>query len=589
MEPLPSVDGEPAKGMRSSTGCLTCRDRRVKCKEERPVCSHCARLSLACQWRGKHVPLKDRKEQKAKKRPPKPLMPKATAGMNAFVVAQAHLQLSSGVGKSLSDVEQGLFGYARGDGNVAASSFSFLDEGVMSPFSPLTWACPSPMMDMELASTGLLTNLPSLVTLTEAEHQALDYYQKETGFGFGSKTPAWSTHAILMRTASKSGAVLHLLLAATITEIGWREGGSIFGNAEGHYKLGRQLLNETMASPQSDPVEVMASFWFLYLVQRRRPAREQMSYKELSNLMCDYIRNHQLHDILSLAESEGDETHLVAVNQACSPDRRALLARLAVWLFWIDAQSCFQGEGGRMARLLAATPRGIHSLYEVSRDALQLHWASQYPDDELIDDLKNASALELLHHTWAMVQEINEEVESPPLDPERSRDIKKRLEALRRRYPISSVFRLSESTSRVRDRLMANSDWAVANYYALCIYHFRCSLTEDQGFFGGSDHIDEIAAVLLVLIQRSLSTDDIGQLDRLQWPLFWAGIETADQFKQTWILEKMSNQGLRDALEMILLEQSDGVRTNMGRVRRICQTTVGAQRLRLVLGRLEYA
>ncbi|KAK0720292.1 hypothetical protein B0H67DRAFT_643566 [Lasiosphaeris hirsuta] len=429
-------------------------------------------------------------------------------------------------------------------------------------------------MDMELASTGLLTNLPSLVTLTEAEHQALSYYQKEAGFGFGSKTPAWSTHAILMRTASKSAAVLHLLLAATFTEISRRDGATIFGNAEGHRKLGRRLLEETMASPQSDPVEVMASFWFLYLYQRRRPAKERMSYKELSKLMCDYIHNRRLYDMLSLTESEGDETPLVTVNQAWSPDRRALLARLTVWLFWIDAQSCFQGEGGSMARLLAATSRGIHNLYEISRDALQLHWASQYPDDELIDDLKNASALELLHHTWAMVQEINEEVESLPLDPEKSRDIKKRLEVLRRRYPISSVFRLSESASRVRDRLMANSDWAAANYYALCIYHFRCSLAgENHGFFSGSENIDAMVAGLLILTQKSLSTNDEGQLDRLQWPLFWAGIETTDQFKQTWILEKMSSHGLRDALEMIMLEQSDGVRTNMGRVRQICQAT----------------
>lgn len=38
------------KSLRSSTGCLRCRQRRIKCDEARPVCAKCARWSFECIW-----------------------------------------------------------------------------------------------------------------------------------------------------------------------------------------------------------------------------------------------------------------------------------------------------------------------------------------------------------------------------------------------------------------------------------------------------------------------------------------------------------------------------------------------------------
>jgi Fungal specific transcription factor domain/Fungal Zn(2)-Cys(6) binuclear cluster domain len=41
--------------LRSRTGCLTCRDRRKKCDEIRPVCTGCRRNFLKCVWRPAHT------------------------------------------------------------------------------------------------------------------------------------------------------------------------------------------------------------------------------------------------------------------------------------------------------------------------------------------------------------------------------------------------------------------------------------------------------------------------------------------------------------------------------------------------------
>ncbi|KAK3370015.1 hypothetical protein B0H63DRAFT_305584 [Podospora didyma] len=576
-----SVKESPRK-KRTNTGCLTCRERRVKCNEATPVCFHCVRLSLKCEW-GVHIPLKDRKEQKAteaRRRRPLPLLSKTStstptpdaSSSGPFVLAQIGFGSSPDNGPSM-------FGSVVGDGVADTSGFLPVASNLFEALAPSFLFYPSPTADMEIATTGLLSSLPSLRPFTNEDHQALDYYQKEIVFGFGSKSPAWSTHAILMKTACKSSAVLHLLLAACLAEMGWLSNDCrpMLDTAGEHYRIGRQLLEGEIADSWADPLVIMASFWFLYLQQRRRSAKTRIVYRELSRLMCDYFSNNHLCRILSSSPPERHQQQSGGNDFICSADRKALLARLAVWLFWADAQSCFQGDGGSMARLLAGqgSSQGILDLYDVSRETLQLHWEGQYPDEELIDDVKNAGALELVHLTWVLVQEINEATEtSIPMNPGISREIKSRMDAVRRKYPISSVFRFANSTARVRDRLMANSDWAVANYYALCIYHFRCSLAaedEDGGAVSMIEGTTETSEALLMLIQKTLETDDRGQTDRMQWPLFWAGVEMTDPFKQNWILAKLKTEGLHEALQMVLLKQLGGRRIGIGIIRQICQ------------------
>ncbi|KAF7555297.1 hypothetical protein G7Z17_g2293 [Cylindrodendrum hubeiense] len=45
-----------ARGLRVSTGCLTCRARRIKCDETRPKCRKCAKSSRDCSYAGSPAP-----------------------------------------------------------------------------------------------------------------------------------------------------------------------------------------------------------------------------------------------------------------------------------------------------------------------------------------------------------------------------------------------------------------------------------------------------------------------------------------------------------------------------------------------------
>ncbi|KAI1336862.1 hypothetical protein F5Y15DRAFT_188940 [Xylariaceae sp. FL0016] len=40
----------PRIDLRLRSGCRKCRDRRVKCPEQRPICGHCSRLGFVCRY-----------------------------------------------------------------------------------------------------------------------------------------------------------------------------------------------------------------------------------------------------------------------------------------------------------------------------------------------------------------------------------------------------------------------------------------------------------------------------------------------------------------------------------------------------------
>ena len=536
----------------------------------------CERLKLNCRWEERRVPLKERRRLEAEEWAATP--PNIRQAQKATDLEQA-LDTPNDQATVASPLSLG-FMYditADTDAGQPDNIFDSISVSWTDSFSdPFMFA--SPTSDMVLGMDTAFSSLPSLVALTKVEHQALDYLQKEL-IGFGSKSPPWSTHAILMRFGSEQPMVLHLLLAASLTELSYHKQNSerLYKDAENHYQLGRSLLSKTMSSfEEPDHIAVVASFWCLYLCQRRNRKTQTISHRVISRMMRDYLQKYGLDRIMTLPKSYAGKS---PSSEITSPDRISLLSRLTVWFFWTDVESCFQGAGGSIARLLlqsyhSSPTQGVLNIYERSRGALELNWGSKYPDSELADDLKNGSPLELINRTWVIVQEINEATEYGALDPSRSREIKAKIDELQTSFPFSSVFRLSKSEALVRDRLINNSDWAVCNYYALCIYHFRCSIDTEDVETSLSDQFEDIAGVvadLVLLIQKTLAAGGNVQIDRLQWPLFWAGIETSDPVYRDWILMKLINPELQAALEIALLEQSYVRRIGIGRIRMICR------------------
>lgn len=151
--------------------------------------------------------------------------------------------------------------------------------GFNEPAMPQTeWPCPSPLVDTIIDLTGYRL-LPVKVPYTIEDHGALLFYDAEAGFGFGSKCPAWSTHALLKNQAYESPALSHLLLAAASGELWYTCGQSaVLDNAERHYKIAKELLVEIIMDPSADPLKVMACRFRRYELREQDKRHVTLTY-----------------------------------------------------------------------------------------------------------------------------------------------------------------------------------------------------------------------------------------------------------------------------------------------------------------------
>ncbi|KAM7203116.1 hypothetical protein V8F33_002464 [Rhypophila sp. PSN 637] len=580
---------------RSKNGCSTCRARKVKCDEVHPRCHECSRHNLLCDWT-RQPSVKERRDLWKKLRGKSVAIQRAASQVSSEEAEPSHFHVAHDDSLDLEGIDESfpiqdnttqpvVFGSA---GHLPApfdNAFPFRDGDLLGMYGfdmsqAVMWQPPSPMAETLLGLSTAYDSLPG-DALTLEDRVALDFYGADPSFGFGSKKPQYSTHAILRRRATHSPMLHQLLLAAASAECWYARGKSdalLQENATRKYAMGQQMLADRLLSQDLDPMEVLPSFWFLYVNHRRgrRPVGMWTTYSSLSVSMADYIRKSRLLDIVL---SPTDANHLTGsgAGRIYRPKDKALLARLITWLFWVDTQACFQGEGGAMADTLwqSVSAEGLGRMFEISSEELRLNH-DDYPRSEWMDDLRNKRSFKVLHQIWMIHHESNRLVVSNgegqyELDERQCREIEVKIEALRQNPTLSSMLSESESKAKPRGRDISNCDWAVANFYSLCIYQLRCSAQVQEE--GCTRRDDGVLDKLLTLIQRTLAVPDKGQTDRMQWPLFWAGIEAGTQFSRDWISDKMVNPSLKNALQVVLMEQADGSRISMRRIREICQLT----------------
>lgn len=106
-------------------------------------------------------------------------------------------------------------------------------------------------------------------------------------------------------------------------------------------------------------------------------------------------------------------------------------------------------------------------------------------------------------------------------------------------------------------------------FYALRVYLDRATT---RGF--GSTPVDPETQrayhVLLKIAHKTVATGPVQLLERFQWALLVAGMETADAIHRDWIEDTISDPGMRDLLRIIQQEKARlGGVIHMSTVRRL--------------------
>lgn len=101
-----------------------------------------------------------------------------------------------------------------------------------------------------------------------------------------------------------------------------------------------------------------------------------------------------------------------------------------------------------------------------------------------------------------------------------------------------------------RPRILVNADYDVILFQALKIYWFRCTVSSLT--IATPAEIESCIKSILTIVQRTFSGRSTELHDRLQWPLFLAGIESSDSIYREWIFSRITSDRVAKALRDIL-------------------------------------
>jgi hypothetical protein len=418
---------------------------------------------------------------------------------------------------------------------------------------------------------GLLAQFvayPESMAVSRTEHEALYYYQTTLSSIQTTKDPNWATSKVFLRLGSSRPLVMHLLLAASLESLIRNQATDdildVLAIAAHHHQSGTKLLTRELSNTtKPDHVNVMTGFWFLYLYTSRQPNLELSEIKKLSQTVSDYVKKHQL-DSLCIRRTPESASGTPA---SLSCRERSLLARLMIWIFYADISFGFRCRGGSLAKYLSENLERTERVYQTSRFVLELHWGSEYPEQQLRDDFENSVVLEMVYRSFTVYHAINELCDGQQTGRLAEESIERQLEDIEETY--NSTLLLANSATRPRSRLLRNMDWGASLFYGIRIYYFRCTCPDGRSL--RPPPVENALSSLLGIAYRTYTTGPSELYSCPQWPLLIAGAETSDPDHRDWILGNMAPTVYKTALEKIIQAQDEiGGRIEMSRLREMC-------------------
>ncbi|KAH8429219.1 Zn(II)2Cys6 transcription factor domain-containing protein [Aspergillus melleus] len=569
------------RGKRSKNGCATCLAKKVKCDEQHPYCGRCVRLHLTCEWTRPKPSLAERRRGLGpiKRRDrhvwsPCSIVPKVQlnhspssdelpssarnihpavtdAGDQAFDSRAAQIA-SRSLADSEEMIEQGQLAavsvpnqderdtvLSAGYGTPVSLSNSVHD-GLQETISLLQLPM-SPHISMP-SSTSFIHLADMAPALGSNDKQALIFHRAV--FAPLKSTRHWtcSAQALFVDRAFDKRMAFHFLLALSYSELAiyYGHGSRPPQESKRHFEQGSQLFLQTQnpfASP--DHIGTMLSFLYLYMFWMRRDRLDPMKLEDLSESVKLYVRAHEL-DELCASEDLASLTGTNCTSLASPPDQ-ALLARILVYLYDRDGFCSFFGCGGSFARQMNEDAEKRRKIWIRSRTAFLL---PQAPYN--VFDTEDAATLDAYFDLIVLHQEINEysqysEQQAAEIEPR----LRRRMEAVQKDH-LFLPFAGPESNAR----LSLMSYVTITFFHALQVYFYRSRASG----FGQRPVSSELQTALNTLVSTAYHTINAGSvqlLERFQWSLFIGALETHDPVHRQWLVDHISDPGLREGIQLI--------------------------------------
>lgn len=321
-----------SKKTRSKTGCMTCRRRKVRCGEQRPICNACDRLNLDCSYLNSIVAPSSKRPRSSNIQPRSTLEPSVDTlvprASSSLSNPQSHFWWSS--------LEEGLL-ETNWLEQLGLEYPDFLDN--------------SSFTSLELPSQSFVhqsNNLCRNATLLPEDREVLQHF-----------TSTMVRYCILRNTVH-SNLYIHILTSLALFHstlldamLSWSAlhlahlRRRTFDDAKLRYNRTYTALIEDLAHNTS-PTLLLATIWFLMQYQLML-AEGVDGFCELLNLAADVAR----------AEFQASDTETSM--KRIGPIGSLIL----VWMSARDSQIAYLGMGGRLLGCLRSYPH-VYELVEIS-------------------------------------------------------------------------------------------------------------------------------------------------------------------------------------------------------------------------------
>lgn len=456
---------------RKRSGCLTCRSKKVKCDEQISACGRCRRLALKCEW-ATSSQSRGRDKARSKPRPaPKKILPNVhyahldidanysrgttsgeitddagmpaerilaangTTGIEEFITYSGtntaaalddwyqelgfssdfldigNFTAQANLDESPSESSSGPLFPLQVDANGESSLGAYEEHRATVLSAPWLATLTSPL---NIFSPGLSTQnivLSPSFAQTAAETQALHYYKTHFPTIMVTKNVRWSTHMVMLRHGSQTPMVMHLLIAASLMNLGASQhyDADICSAARGHSRAGVYLLIEAMnSSAEPDYLNVLTAFFFLYKYMAEQKNTNADAMIQFSHAVCEYVKRYNLDTLCTKSLLSCISSTEVTARVCLPRDKQECLARLIVWIFYEDVAASIRGLGGLLASHLCAEPEQTNEIYQCSTTNLESAWGPDYPESEIVDDIENGPILKFLYEVMMLYTEVNE-------------------------------------------------------------------------------------------------------------------------------------------------------------------------------------
>ncbi|KAK0640432.1 putative transcriptional regulatory protein C15D4.02 [Lasiodiplodia hormozganensis] len=566
---LPHRPSANRSGPRSRQGCWTCREKKVKCDEGRPVCQRCIRLRRQCDYRPRPRKPYTRKASSVR-------TPSSSSGRAETPSQGAASPSSSSTSSGSSDRDpQSPPDYARPP--IPSSAAQIIARRASRHDSLATLASGLQQPEMAAACS---------VVFTPADHEAIYYYRTRFSTNHHTKNPEYSVFSLLFLQAQRHAMPMHMILALADQELMWLRSiqqdlvpAANRPNSQksvSHYTEALHLMTQQMRpeNGELDIDQVLAALWLMIAYEQKYGDGGGIGLSKHLQGAASILRT-RFQPLLQVSAADKDLSQamdvdidstsqaVVAAPAASSPPANQALisffaARMMVWMAVLDAGAAFGigsnfgGSVNKLVRQIAGEEkgkllRGFNAIHEYSEPLFRTTWGERYPQAELVDDMDNRKVYSL-YAKAALIRYENAEFSAALHrgdDQEAARraiDIEGAFCMLRDEFAelLDLASRLSPDVDHSR-RLYQNIRYVVPHYYAMELEFLR--LTRFAEPLAAPSPMQKRALhEIMNLAYQGYKHEGERFLQRIPLPLLFAGMETDDLIHRAWILDRY--QGL---------------------------------------------